>query len=138
MVPDTVRPVWQSMALALSLNKLLQELDLSDCGMGSEGLADLVTGLVNNATIHTVRLAGNHLGVRAGASLQRLLRNNASITHLDLADNGLQDGGLIDLAAGIAATLVYNTSLRCLNLRNNAVSVDGALALSVRDSLGDP
>ena len=67
MVPDTVLPVWRSIALALSLNSILQDLDLSDCDMGSAGFADLVAGLMNNTAIHTLLLANNQLGVKSGA-----------------------------------------------------------------------
>jgi Ran GTPase-activating protein (RanGAP) involved in mRNA processing and transport len=130
MVPDTVEPVWKTICAALTLNSILQELDLANCLMGSDGFTQLAPGLIANKSIHTLGLAQNELGVKSGITLQHLLRNNACLTHLDLSSNGLQDKGVTALAAGIAATLVYNTSLRCLRLRDNAITVHGALALS--------
>ena len=129
MVPETVLPVWPAFSLALSINHILRELDLSDCAMGSQGFTHLSVGLRANKSISTLSLARNNLGVKSGGTLEALLRANSSITSLDLSSNGLQDRGVSQLASGIAATLVYNTSLRHLNLRDNAIRVEGALEL---------
>ena len=40
-------------------------------------------------------------------SLQRLLRSNSSITHLNLNSNGLQDSGLRGKSAPTQLTLVF-------------------------------
>jgi Ran GTPase-activating protein (RanGAP) involved in mRNA processing and transport len=97
--------------------------------MGSQGFTHLSVGLRANKSISTLSLARNNLGVKSGGTLEALLRANSSITCLDLSSNGLQDLGVSQLASGIAATLVYNTSLRHLNLRDNAIRVEGALEL---------
>jgi len=130
LVPDTMRPVWKAVAMCLALNALLQELDLGDCDIGSGGMTQLSAGLIGNSSLHTLGLSSNKLGVKSGASLEQLLRNNCTITLLDLSSNGLQDQGIAMIGRGIAGTLVFNTSLRSLKVRDNSITVDGALSLA--------
>ena len=130
LIPDTVVPLWRAVALALALNHVLHELDLSDCDMRSSGLELLCPGLEVNRALHTLALAKNSIGVKGAECLRKLVRANASLTALDLSSNGLQDKGLMELAHGIADTRVYNTSLRSLRLANNAMTADAADVLS--------
>ena len=132
LIPPTTLPAWEAVSECLASNELLTSLDVSHCALGHEGTRQLARGLRHNRVLSTLYLAGNNVGQEGAVHVASVLAVHAALTELDLAGNSLSDGGVRRLAEGLAyANLCRNSSLRRLNLAENALSGDAALTLSL-------
>ena len=76
--------------------------------------------------IADLSLAGNPLGDGGGQTIARAVRQNTSLTHLDLRMAGLDNRA----AAALGDALKYNKGLQSLNVSYNRYGDRGALALA--------
>lgn len=76
-----------------------------------------------------MNLARNAIGWQGGIPLAESLELNRTLTHLDLAANGLGHCGPVTGRA-FAAAICVNTVLRHLNLRDNRLGPDAAAAIA--------
>ena len=112
----------------------LQELDLSECGIGSAGVQSLAELLkVTEDKLHagdrslSLTLNSNSLGHDACKSLAKLLCDTSLLSSLSLANCGIGNEGikLLSMAAACGAC----SSLKILNLSCNGIGEEGAAAL---------
>ncbi|PIK41026.1 hypothetical protein BSL78_22130 [Apostichopus japonicus] len=99
----------------LASDHYYDELKLSDCMIGDEGVKLLVQGLLTNVAIRNLDLKGNNL---RGRELRQIC--------LEWNSLGLDSSSFVSLAEGIAA----NTSLQELDLRSNQIHQDSASVLA--------
>ncbi|OAE19104.1 hypothetical protein AXG93_2062s1150 [Marchantia polymorpha subsp. ruderalis] len=100
------RPEFQALGAMLAVNRSLEELDLSACGMVAEDLAENPDLLAHGD----------------GQPVAQLLGVATSLHELDLSETGLNEQG--QALAMISLALRSNTSLRKLNLGGNCVFKD--------------
>ncbi|XP_060709483.1 NACHT, LRR and PYD domains-containing protein 3-like isoform X2 [Hemiscyllium ocellatum] len=97
----------------------VQELNLSNCGLGTEGIQRLASALHK---CKVLRLRGNNL-TDDGVNLlsETLKREDCKIQQLDLSSNGISHTGAQELAKGLSS----NSSLTQLNLSRNKLGDTG-------------
>jgi Leucine Rich repeat len=83
-------------------------------------------GLESNRSLEVLDMRGNCLSPMCAPSLERLVRNNATLQVLCLPFNQVQDDG----AAAIANALPYNRSLAELDLRSCSIGDQGMVKLA--------
>ena len=71
-------------------------------------------------------MCGNNTGAAGAAGLAEALRQNSSLTELDLSRNIIGDAGV----AGLAEALKQNSSLKELDLSRNIIGDAGAAGLA--------
>ncbi|XP_072420689.1 NACHT, LRR and PYD domains-containing protein 6-like isoform X3 [Chiloscyllium punctatum] len=101
----------------------VQELNLSNCGLGTEGIQRLASA-VHKCKV--LRLRGNNLtddGVKLLS--ETLKREDCKIQTLDLSSNGISHTDAQELAKGLSS----NSSLTQLDLRQNKLGDTGATNL---------
>jgi Ran GTPase-activating protein (RanGAP) involved in mRNA processing and transport len=110
-------------------NSTLQELDLSSCVLGNQGLSVLADSLGQQKRgLLTLNLSANQITC---SGLRALVENAtavlSTVTRLDLGENSVLDEG----ASFLAETLRLQTlpSLKCLGLKNCPISDDGLVEL---------
>lgn len=100
----------------------LYRLDLTDVGLGAQGLAAIVRVLP--ATVQTLCLSHNGIGTDGVCALAAAPSDRlAGIEHLHLIDNGIDDDGARALAAAPLPTLAY------LDLRVNRIGPQCLVAI---------
>jgi hypothetical protein len=87
---------------------------------------DLVNGIKNNNTITEIDLKNNNIGNNGAKALADALKVNNIITKLELWDNNIG----IEGAIAIAGMLEKNTTITKLELWDNNIGDDGAKALA--------
>ena len=112
---------------ALSRNKTITQLELygGRIGDGHNGMEALATMLVKSEQLRSLRLGRNRLRLHLDV-FAKSLACSASLTHLDLSANQLDDRSMRCLSE----TLRQNSSLLRLNLAQNCVTEAGVLELS--------
>ncbi|KAE9362274.1 hypothetical protein PF008_g261 [Phytophthora fragariae] len=78
-----------------------------------------------NSTLRTLLLSNTGISDEASTHLAHMLTYTRSMTHLDISCNEFTSEGNIAIARG----LQHNSSLRCLNYRENKLDEPAALAL---------
>lgn len=116
----------------LKHNDSLNVLDISSCSIDNEGGAAIGSGLSENSTIETLNLDKNSLGYggRDYSLFSMGVSSTKSLLCLHLSGNGFTcddhqlDGSLTSSSWGeaVSTALSTNTSLRYLDLSNNALS----------------
>lgn len=119
-------------SMKLLLYSDIQVLDISKCGIDSEGLEKLTYCIGKNninicKNLKSINFSQNNIASEGAKLLGEALRTNSSIEFLDLSQNKLGVYG----AHLIADSLKKNKVIKGLNLFKNNIDVDGARA--VRD-----
>ena len=117
----------REIALALCHNSILEVLSMRSCCIGGQGAERFATTLSKNSCLRKLDLRGNvEVGDNAVELLARGLKENESLTKLDLSSCGVGDEG----CAALADTLLTNSTLTHLKLHRNDISDGGIVALS--------
>ena len=103
----------------------LQSLDMSDCYIGSEGVALLFDDHQCWVNLHTLNLSYNNIGSDGAQVLSKVFVYCKNMRCLDLTGNGIGDVGAVALAEGLKDL----TSLLELRLCKNEITSQGTLAL---------
>ena len=104
----------------------IEKLDLSWCGLTSDGVGEVVSGLSDNHSLRELVLSGNQIGSEGAVAVATMLKTNSSLERLDLARCGIGSSGGVELGAA----LERNKTLRYLNLSENELGDDGVRGLS--------
>ena len=105
----------------------LRELDIKGNDIGDEGAEWIAAALEANANLTTLDLGYNYIGPRGVRAIADALRNNTALRTLSLYyDNEYGAEG----AVALAEMLKVNEGLHTLNLRGNAIGVEGARAFA--------
>eukprot|EP01012_Entosiphon_sulcatum_P058338 TRINITY_DN82360_c0_g1_i1.p1 TRINITY_DN82360_c0_g1~~TRINITY_DN82360_c0_g1_i1.p1 ORF type:complete len:568 (+),score=116.96 TRINITY_DN82360_c0_g1_i1:69-1772(+) len=99
----------------------IQEVNLCNCDLTDENVAELCKALLTNNTVKEMRLAGNKITAEGAKAIADVLATNATITALDLNLNSIEDAG----AASLAHALRDNDTLTSLTLYDNGISMIG-------------
>ncbi|KAI8054454.1 hypothetical protein BDF22DRAFT_412185 [Syncephalis plumigaleata] len=100
---------FQSLCVAIGVNKTLQTLDWSNCGFG----------LTEEATLK-----------KLGESLEKMLARNAGLSQVTLSHNELGNAIISSIAAGIRANNVAQGALVNLDLSYNKLGLDAITSLT--------
>ncbi|XP_055861450.1 leucine-rich repeat-containing protein 74B-like isoform X1 [Biomphalaria glabrata] len=100
-------------------------LSMKHHGLAGEGMRPIAISLVSNATITTLDLTDNWLGVDGGLALCEMLKENCFITDLNLSDNNLNK-----CAAQLCEIIQKNDTLRKVNLSGNGFDDVSAIHLT--------
>jgi hypothetical protein len=104
----------------------VQELDLTGCDIGDDGIAALAQVLARDEKIQTLVLNCNSYADKGMAALSKMLTTNTSLTSLDVSSSRSGEPGIISLAdalegGGGGVGGVGNTTLRELKVTRNAI-----------------
>ena len=111
-------------ALGGGLN--LQQLDIGDCGMGSEAAGAMADLLRANTSMTILSLTGNKgVSVEGWREIALALRSNTHVHTLSLDYNNLGDDGVKVIAEG----LMKNVSVKSLDLEGNKIGDEGAAGI---------
>ena len=102
-----------------------QSLDMSDCQIGSEGVALLFDDHQCWDNLHTLNLSNNNIGSDGAQVLSKVLVHCKNLRYLDLYYNDIGDDGAVALAEGLKDL----TSLLELRLSRIGITSKGVLAL---------
>jgi hypothetical protein len=107
-------------------------VDLSDKGLRDDDMHAVALLIKFNETMTTLWLGsrlnkpgGNNIGDQGAITLGEALKDNATLTHLDLSWNKIGDEG----ASGIGKGLKANSTLTSLSLWSNEIGHAGAIGL---------
>ena len=104
----------------------IEELDLSDCGLTSDGVGEVVSGLSDNNTLRELRLSYNQIRSEGAVAVATILKTNSSLEVLDLGWCSIGSSGGVELGRA----LERNKTLRELALSGNEIGDDGVKGLS--------
>jgi Ca2+-binding EF-hand superfamily protein len=93
----------------------LMTLTLSNCQLSDRVATQLCKAMRENQTVTCLNLSNNALGVEAGHSIGKMLARNCVLTDLDISWNNIRDDG-----AGSVAQHLCGSSIRNLNMAYNA------------------
>ncbi|KAF1323926.1 Lrr-containing protein, partial [Globisporangium splendens] len=99
---------------------------LNSCQIESYGGIALADAVRNHATLQTLELEHNAIGIAGGSAMVECIAANASLTCLNLSWNNIGNDG----AADFGRALRSNKSLLRLDVRGNRMSAAGILAIS--------
>jgi hypothetical protein len=91
-----------ALAEALRKNRVLEALDLWECGITATGARALAKALRSNSVLRTLELRGNPMGGAGAQAFAELLPENKPLSTLDLVNTGASDAGRAALRAGLA------------------------------------
>ena len=118
---------------AMCLRSLLQqsvlkfrELDISECGVTSEGAVQLARSLTGNQWLTILDMNRNSIGDTGAAALGDMLKYNTSLQVLNIGWCGITSQGAVEVAAG----LTENSTLHVLVMGSNEIGVAGAEAMA--------
>ena len=104
----------------------IEELDLSVCGLTSDGVGEVVSGLSDNHTLRELWLNSNQIRLESAVAIATMLKTNSSLERLYLGRCSIGSSGGVELGRA----LERNKTLRELGLTGNALGDDGVRALS--------
>ena len=110
---------------ALMLNSNLQSLDLSDNSLLTKGIGFLSEGLAVNNGVENINLTNTGIGVKGGETLSKSLKENYSLHTLILGSNQIKKHG----ATMFAELFAVNNTLKNVDLSFNQISALGIKAL---------
>eukprot|EP00941_MAST-03F_sp_MAST-3F-sp1_P003551 g3551.t1 len=120
----------QHMAAMLKVNSILKELDLTYNRIEADGAVYLSRAMQINTTLVKLHLrgcvVGEHYRDKASSALADMIRQNRSLTFLDLTNNSLRCVG----AQAISGSLRVNDTLQDLRLGSNGIRDVGATAIA--------
>ena len=118
----------ESLAIALAVNRSLQELDISRNQIGDNGIAHIATALqTNTTTMTTLNISNCSISDEGAESLARALAVNRSIQELDIRSNEIGDNGIAHIATALQTN---TTTMTTLNISNCSISDVGAESLA--------
>ena len=104
----------------------IERLYLGGCGLTSDGVGEVVSGLSDNHSLRELVLSGNQIGSEGTVAVATMLKTNSSLECLSLAGCGIGSSGGVELGAA----LERNKTLRDLDLSENELGDDGVRGLS--------
>ena len=104
----------------------LQELDLSENDIGSDGAVALASACRNTSQLKKLNLQSNNIGPSGGSAFGAALQVGSQLRHFDLSYNNISCEGAVGLASGLRG----NELLEDLYLHQNNISCTGAMALA--------
>ena len=104
----------------------IEKLNLGGCGLTSDGVGEVVSGLSDNHSLRKLVLRGNQIGSEGAVAVATMLKTNSSLETLDLPGCGIGSSGGVELGAA----LERNKTLRHLDLSENKLGDDGVRGLS--------
>ena len=104
----------------------IEELYLGVCGLTSDGVGEVVSGLSDNHTLRELALWKNQIGSEGAVVIATMLKTNSSLEVLDLDECSIDRSGGVELGRA----LERNKTLRVLVLSGNALGDDGVRGLS--------
>ena len=104
----------------------IEKLDLSGCGLTSDGVGEVVSGLSDNHSLRELVLSWNKIGSEGAVAVATMLKTNSSLERLSLEWCGIGSSGGVELGAA----LERNKTLRYLRLSGNKLGDDGVRGLS--------
>ena len=104
----------------------IEELDLSGCGLTSDGVGEVVSGLSDNHALRELELTSNQIGSKGAVVIATMLKTNSSLERLWLDECSIGSSGGVELGRA----LERNKTLRELKLSGNALGDDGVRGLS--------
>ena len=111
--------------LAVALNHTsLQEIDISRCGIGEEGMVTLSSALKTNTTLKQLDISRNSSGEEGIIALSSALKTNTTLKHLYAQENKFGDRGASHLAVAL-----NHTSLRGIDISCCGIGDEGMVAL---------
>jgi hypothetical protein len=118
----------EALASALRINGTITSLNLKSTCLGAEGAGVVADSIRSNpnTSMSSLLLWGNAIGDRGALILAEVLRNNGTLTWLDLRSNCLSDVG----AKAMATVLKTNITLTALSLKANRIEEPGVKALA--------
>jgi Ran GTPase-activating protein (RanGAP) involved in mRNA processing and transport len=102
-------------------NTTLTGLNLSYCGIKTEGFASVANKLKYNTTLQTIKLGGEDAGINCQILIE-VLKTNKSITSIDLSENDIN----AEIAEGLANMLKMNNTIKTFHLGDNPITNTGA------------
>ena len=104
----------------------IEKLYLIECGLTSDGVGKVVSGLSDNHSLRELILIENQIGSEGAVAVATMLKTNSSLETLHLAWCGIGSSGGVELGAA----LERNKTLRSVNLSGNELGEDGVRGLS--------
>ena len=104
----------------------IEELDLGECDLTSDGVGEVVSGLSDNHSLRELVLRRNQIGSEGAVAVATMLKTNSSVARLELESCGIGSSGGVELGAA----LERNKTLRYLGLSWNELGDDGVRGLS--------
>ena len=104
----------------------IEKLYLGGCGLTSDGVGEVVSGLSDNHSLRELVLRENQTGSKGAVAVATMLKTNSSLERLSLAWCGIGSSGGVELGAA----LERNKTLRYLELFWNELGDDGVRGLS--------
>ena len=104
----------------------IEELNLSECGLTSDGVGEVVSGLSDNHTLRELTLNRSQIGSEGAVAIATMLKTNSSLKMLELGWCSIGSSGGVELGRA----LERNKTLRMLWLAGNALGDDGVRGLS--------
>ena len=104
----------------------IERLDLGGCGLTSDGVGEVVSGLSDNHSLRELVLIVNQIGSEGAVAVATMLKTNSSLERLNLGWCGIGSSGGVELGAA----LERNKTLRYLQLSGNELGDDGVRGLS--------
>jgi hypothetical protein len=116
-----------ALAKGLKINKSLEILTASRCGLGDDQVAELVGALEHHPEIQELKLFGNKCRQQGLLAVTNLLQNpNTKIRFLDLSYQHVLEDQDFDIS-WLCAALTNNKSLKILDMDNDSID-DGHLS----------
>lgn len=109
----------------LSLQKNSSTLNLADSFIGDQGCSLLSNYIKENLNLQSLDLRGNSISSEGIRLLSSAFRQQHFIRHISLEWNNIGDS-----IQFLLESLAYNTSVQSLDLRNNRIGPEGALAIA--------
>ena len=111
---------------ALCYNHTLRELDMNGNPIGDDGATTLAQMLIRNQTLKTLDMRDCYIVELGAIKLAEALCLNSTLTEIDLSGNAIKDQG----TCALAQMLTRNQSLSELDLRECSISGVGASHLA--------
>ena len=118
-----------ALASSLAMNAHVTALDLSDNGLGGEGVVAIVEALKSGGApaLRQLSLKQNMCGQEGAEAVSELLRSPHPLSSIDLGSNNLGSKGVATIADGLAE----NATLASLSLEHNDIDSEGVEKLVV-------
>ena len=110
-------------------NKSLEKVNVSCCKIDGKGVHHLVQALRENTTVTKLNLSGNPIGTNGALALAKVVHNK-SLQNFDMSNCNIDSEGLY--ACHLAQSFCENTTLKELDLSHNPIGTltKGAMALA--------
>lgn len=120
------KKAFKAITTFLTQNNILDELNLTSCGLDQDDVAVIAKGLRGNMNLQTLILRDNHVGEGLGMIAKAFTQNKKGLClkHLDFANCWVSDQHIDkDFVRMLMSPL---TTLKTLNLRDNLIKPEAA------------